>query len=102
MRLMIDYVRKYRYNQPTLAPLVLSIVRIVLNTLESQYHRCYGGIGATLSHGHPSTSQHTSSLGALRTREQSQASFDGDNNPLETPDVKGISKSNYHKNEIKF
>lgn len=61
-----------------------SIVRIALNTLESQYHRCYryGGIGATLSHGHPSsaTTQHpSSSTGAMmRTREQSQASFEGE------------------------
>ena len=59
-------------------------MRIALNTLESQYHRCYryGGIGATLSHGHPSSGQHqlhaTTSCNTMRTREQSQASFDAD------------------------
>ena len=74
---------------------MLSIVRIVLNTLESQYHRCYGGIGATLSHGHPS--QHAStSMGALRTREQSQASFEGDIAAAAEADLKGQSSFSIH------
>ena len=79
--LLIDvYLLQYRYNQPNLAPLVQSIIRIVLNTLESQYHRCYRlGIGATLSHGHPSATQHQMHAAAtMRMREQSQGSFEGD------------------------
>lgn len=77
-----------------MAPLVQSIMRIALNTLESQYHRCYryGGIGATLSHGHPSGAQHqlhtTASCNTMRTREQSQASFEVD--AAIDPDSKGL------------
>ena len=64
-----------------MAPQIQSIIRIVLNTLESQYHRCrYGGIGATITHAHPS-GQITS---GIRTREQSQASFSTDGDALAT------------------
>lgn len=85
---------QYRYNQPNLAPLVQSIMRIVLNTLESQYHRCYryGGIGATLSHGHPSTAQHqihgVASAATMRMRDQSQGSLEVDS-PNDLTDAKG-------------
>ncbi|XP_057379206.1 protein unc-79 homolog [Daphnia carinata] len=85
---------KYRYNQPNLAPLVQSIMRVVLNTLESQYHRCYryGGIGATLSHGPPSTAQHqihgVASAATMRMRDQSQASLEVDS-PNDAADGKG-------------
>lgn len=57
-------------------------MRVVLNTLESQYHRCYryGGIGATLSHGHPSSAQHqlhsAVSTATMRMKDQSQNSFE--------------------------
>lgn len=80
---------KYRYNQASLAPLVQSIVRIVLNTLESQYHRCYryGGIGATLTHAHPPG--HGAPFSGFRTREQSQASFGSDADVLIETDPKG-------------
>lgn len=86
---------QYRYNQPNLAPLVQSIIRIVLNTLESQYHRCYryGGIGATLSHGHPSTAQHqlhgVSSTATMRMRDQSQGSLEVET-PIDPTDLKGF------------
>ena len=65
-----------------------SIVRIVLNTLESQYHRCYryGGIGATLSHAHPPG--HAAPFSGFRTREQSQASFSSDADVLLDADQK--------------
>jgi hypothetical protein len=86
----------YRYNQPNLAPLVQSIIRIVLKTLESQYRRCYryGGIGATLSHGHPSTAQHqihgVSSTATMRLRDQSQGSLEVDTPSIDPTDLKGL------------
>jgi hypothetical protein len=71
-------------------------MRIVLNTLESQYHRCYryGGIGATLSHGHPSTAQHqihgVSSTATMRMRDQSQGSLEVDTPSIDPIDLKGL------------
>ena len=73
-----------------------SIIRIVLKTLESQYRRCYcyGGIGATLSHGHPSTAQHqihgVFSTATMRLRDQSQVSLEVDTPSIDPTDLKGL------------
>lgn len=88
---------QYRYNQPGLASQVQSIIRIVLNTLESQYHRCYRHerIGATvMAHNQQMPAFHAApAFTELRMREQSQASFGSDGDGLnEQPELRTAVK----------